>query len=73
MSQKACVLRSKLLCAVDELFVYRYCVVVLWSKAVRKQTDVLCYFYSFYLCSFVKLIEVPGIVFLEGLVIMSLC
>lgn len=32
MPQEACVLRSKLLCAMDELLVYRYCVVVLSTQ-----------------------------------------
>lgn len=71
MLQKACVLRSKL-CAVDDLFVCRYCIVVLWSKAVGNSQTCSVTFTLFYLYSFVKLAEVPGTVFLEDLVIMSL-
>lgn len=33
----------------------------------------LCYFYLLCLHNFVKLAEVPGIVFLEDLVIVNLC
>lgn len=40
---------------------------------LRRQPDMLSYFYLFHLCNSVKLAEVPVIVFLEDLVIVNLC